>query len=109
MKLLSVFLWRTSEFLQENLRKIAQMVEAAGGSDIGDAVRGVTQKCTAYLHAVSIQIGDRRLLHVRFEHLTAFASSDISCCGNILQLNILRIVCRDICNHFFLQMNIRIL
>lgn len=94
--------WRASIGFAEKLGKIAHMVKAAGEGDLCDAVGGTAQEIAADLQAVSVEKGDGRLPHIPTEDRAAFAAAHISCCGNVVQCELLRVMTINIGNHFSL-------
>ena len=78
------------------------MVKAAGEGDFCDAVGGTAQEIAADLQAVSVEKGDGCLLHIPAEDRAAFAAAHISCCGNVVQCELLRVMTVNIGNHFSL-------
>ena len=78
------------------------MVKAAGEGDFCNAVGGTAQEIAADLQAVSVEKGDGRLPHIPTEDRAAFAAAHISCCGNVVQCELLRVMTINIGNHFSL-------
>lgn len=94
-------------FGEKHMGKVTQVIEAAGQRNVRNALRSVAQQVTGDFQTVVVEILNRGLLKVSPEHLTAFASADVSGGGNVRERQLVTVTPVDKRDHIPLQFHIR--